>query len=230
MNESTRKAPPAKTLRQLYVLSGNQCANPRCATALINANGTLVADVCHIKAESPGGPRFDKRLNAERRRAPENLILLRATCHTLVDREPDKHTVKLLTKWKRDREDRFSAVGDTLRQRYVGEIVDEAEDGTIFVPRTLKRYKRYLEKDRVSHTIGDRTLEAIKDYVDRLRHLSIADRELMRAIIEKGIALVGRRESEFGINIHPDDLKTIRIDDKRLSDYRISKLGKTLDT
>jgi hypothetical protein len=229
MKESTRKAPSAKTLRQLYVLSGNQCANPSCATVLVNANGTLVADVCHIKAESPGGPRYDKNLSAEKRRASENLILLCATCHSLVDREPEKYPVKRLTKWKRDREDRFAAVGDTLRQRYFGEIVDDAEAGTISIPRTLKRYKRFLEKHRFSHTIDSRTLDAIKDYVDRLRHLSLADRDLMRAIVEKGIVLGGRHESEYGINIHPDDLKTIRIDDKRLSDYRISKLGKTLD-
>jgi hypothetical protein len=128
--------PSAKTLRQLYVLSGNQCANPACATVLINANGTLVADVCHIKAEKPGGARYDKKLSADKRRAAENLVLLCGTCHTLVDREPRKYTVKVLTNWKRDREDRFAGIGDTLRQRYVGEIVDDAETAAISVPRT----------------------------------------------------------------------------------------------
>src|ERR1700726_967303 len=97
--EASRRAPSTKTLRQLYVLSGNQCANPRCATVLINANGTLVADVCHIKAEKPGGPRHDKRLSPEERRASSNLILLCSTCHTLVDREPEKYTVTVLTEW-----------------------------------------------------------------------------------------------------------------------------------
>ncbi|MBR0863486.1 hypothetical protein JQ614_17245 [Bradyrhizobium diazoefficiens] len=229
MKEAARKAPSAKTLRRLYVLSGNQCANPSCATVLINANGTLVADVCHIKAEKPGGARHDQKLGAEKRRAAENLILLCGTCHTLVDREPDKYTVKVLTKWKRDREDRFAAIGDTLRQRYVGEIVDDAETAAITVPRTLKRYKRFLEKNRTSHTIDNRTFETVADYVDHLRHLSHADRDLVRAIIEKGISIGGRRESEYGINVHPDDLKTIRIDNKQLSDYRIGKLAKTLD-
>src|SRR5258708_38282426 len=102
MTETASKAPSTKTLRHLYALSGNQCANPRCATVLINANGTLVADVCHIKAEKPGGPRFDKKLSAESRRAPANLILLCNTCHTLVDREPEQYSVAVLTKWKRD--------------------------------------------------------------------------------------------------------------------------------
>src|ERR1700674_1194954 len=94
MNEAARKAPSAKTLRQLYMLSGNLCANPSCKTVLINANGTLVADVCHIKAEKPGGPRFDPTLTEEERRAPANLILLCNVCHSLVDRELKKYTVK----------------------------------------------------------------------------------------------------------------------------------------
>lgn len=229
MTETARKAPSAKTLRQLYVLSGNQCANPRCATVLINANGTLVADVCHIKAEKRGGARFDNSLSADARRAPENLILLCSTCHKLVDREPKKYTVSVLTKWKSDREDRFAAIGDTLRQRYVGEIIDEAEAGNLSIPRTLKKYKRFLCKRRFSSTIDEKTFENIEAYVDRLRHLARSDRDLMRAIVEKGIALGGRRETESGIDVHPDDLKTINVDNRRLSDYRIGKLGRTLD-
>jgi hypothetical protein len=229
MSEAARKAPSSKTLRQLYVLSGNQCANPGCTTVLINANGTLVADVCHIKGEKPGGQRFDKTLSVEARRAPANLILLCSTCHKLVDREPQKYTVAVLTKWKRDREDRFAAVGDTLRRRYVEEIVDEAEVGDLTLPRTLKKYKRFLKKSGFFRMIDEQTLENIESYVDRLRHVERSDRELMRAIVEKGIALGGSRETDSGIGIHPDDLKTINVDNRRLSDYRIGKLGRTLD-
>ncbi|MBX9829524.1 HNH endonuclease [Rhodopseudomonas sp. AAP120] len=229
MNKPSRKAPSTAILRQLYALSGNLCANPSCTTVLINANGTLVADVCHIKAESAGGPRYDKRLSEEERRSAANLILLCNTCHTLVDREPHKYTVAVLTKWKRDREDRFAAIGDTLRQRYVGNIVDEAETADLSIPRTFKAYKRYLHKERISHTIDAHTIENVQDYIGRLRHMASADRDLVRAIVEKGIALGGRRDTEYGINVHPDDLKTIHVDNRPLSDYRIGKLGKTLD-
>jgi hypothetical protein len=229
MTGTDRKAPSPKTLRRLYALSGNLCAKPGCNTVLINADGTLVADVCHIEAEKPGGARFNKKLSAEQRGDARNLILLCGTCHKLVDREPQKYTVSILTKWKRDREDRFAAIGDTLRQRYVGEIVDEAEAADLTLPTSLKKYKRFLKKKRFSHTIDERTLDGIQTYVDRLRHVAGADRELMRAIVEKGLAMGGRRETESGISIHPDDLKTIKVDNRRLSDYRIGKLGKTLD-
>jgi hypothetical protein len=172
MKKSARTAPSAKTLRQLYILSGNQCANPRCATVLINANGTLVADVCHIKAEKPGGARFDKALTPEQRRAPQNLILLCSTCHKLVDREPGKYTVAVLTKWKKDREARFEAIGDTLRQRYVRDIVDEAEAGDLTLPRSLKKYIRFLKKERFAHMPDEHTIEYLPAIV--LPFISIA--------------------------------------------------------
>lgn len=228
-NTKSRKAPSTKTLRRLYLLSGNQCANPKCATVLINANGTLVADVCHIKAESPGGSRFDKSLTAEERRAPENLILLCNICHTLVDAEPKKYTVAVLTRWKSDREARFEAVGDTLRQRYVDEIVDEAEEVGLTKPKTLTAYIAFLEAQKISHIVDEDTPALVGVFADRLRHLALPDRELMRAIIERAIALGGSRESEYGVSIHPDDLKTIRVGESRLSDYRIRKLAKTLE-
>ena len=225
MADAARKAPSSKTLRQ-----GNLCANPGCETVLINANGTLVADVCHIKAEKPSGPRFDPKLSEEERRAAANLILLCNTCHSLVDREPQKYTVKVLTKWKRLRERRFAAIGDTLRQRYVAEIVDDAEAGDVTLPRSLKRYKRFLSKRRYGGEIDADAVEGVRDYVNRLRHIARADRDLMRTIIEKAITMGGRRESRYGsIESHPDDLKTIYVDNKRLSDYRIVKLAKTLD-
>lgn len=224
-----RKAPSTKTLRTLYLLSGNQCGNPKCTTVLINANGTLVADVCHIKAASPGGPRFDKNLGMEERRAPANLMLLCNTCHTLVDEEPKKYTVAVLTRWKSDREARFAAVGDTLRQRYIDEVVDEAEETGLSKPHSLKAYLIFLKKQKISHLIDEDAPADIGRFVDRLRHISVADRELLRAIIEKAIALGGSRETEHGIAVHPDDLKTIRVGDSRLSDYRIRKLGNTLE-
>ena len=228
-NSKSRKAPSTKTLRRLYLLSGNQCANPKCATVLINANGTLVADVCHIKAESPGGPRFDETLGVEERRAPENLILLCNTCHTLVDAEPNKYSIAVLTKWKSDREAHFEAVGDTLQQRYVANIVDEAEEVGLTKPKTLNAYIAFLDAQNISHMVDEDTPARVGAFAERLRHLALPDRDLMRVIIEKSIALGGSRESEYGVSIHPDDLKTIRLGKTRLSDYRINKLAKTLE-
>jgi hypothetical protein len=224
-----RVPPSAKVLRQLYVLSGNLCAKPQCNSVLVNANGTFVGEVCHIKAERPNGARYDKTLSEEQRRAAENLILLCSTCHTLVDSEPKKFTVGLLTKWKREREARFQEVGDTLRQSYIKNIRDEADYIDLSVPLTLNAFTGYLDEQNIIHNIDETTPKEIAEYVDQLKHVSMPDRLLIVTIIEKAIAMGGGREYEHGIAIHPDDLKTIIIDNSRLSDYRIGKLGKTLE-
>jgi hypothetical protein len=222
------KPPSAKTLRQLYVLSGNLCAKPGCATVLVNANGRFVGAVCHIKGERPGAARFDKSLTEEKRRAQTNLILLCSTHHTLVDAEPKKYTVGVLSKWKQTRERHFAAVGDTLRQRYMDEIADEAKATDLTKPQSLKSFIKFLEGH--PHTIDANTPGKVSKYVGRLRHLAMPDRDLMTAIIERALDLGGSGAlGEYGVSVHPDDLKTILINKTRLSDYRIQKLGKTLE-
>ena len=54
MAEDKRLPPKPSTLRELYVLSGNLCANPGCETVLVNRKGTMVGEVCHIKAAKRG--------------------------------------------------------------------------------------------------------------------------------------------------------------------------------
>ena len=229
MARKRRKAPSTTTLRNLYVLSGNQCANPSCATVLINANGTLVAEVCHIKAVNPGAARYDKSLDPEQLRGFENLLLLCSTCHTLVDAERKRYTVSQLRKWKKDRESQFAAVGDTLRQRYVQEVTDDADLLDLAAPHTLAAYTSFLEDTVGSHTVEEDTPDSVREYAKRLRHLPLEDRELVRGIIEKALSIGGFHERRSGVYIHPDDLKTLTIGTRKLSEYRIKKLGESLD-
>lgn len=229
VKKTSRKAPSTETLRRLFALSGNQCARPNCPTVLMAADGTLVGEVAHIAAESPGGPRFNPNLSEADRRAFDNLLLLCATCHTLVDKSPKQYTTATLRKWKRDREVRFEAVGDLLRKSYLNEITDESEMIGPSLPSTLISYVEYMKTQGFEPFIDSNTPGEIAEYAEKLRHLTVADRQLMLAIIEKAMALGGARETEHGVSVHPDDLKTIKINMRRLSDYAISKLGRTLD-
>lgn len=227
--KSGRLAPSTTTLRQLYILSGNLCANPKCSTVLLNVNGTVVGEVCHIKAEKPGGPRFDAKMSGEERRAFSNLILLCNVCHKLVDTEVQKYSVRVLARWKAEREAIFAAVGDTLQQRYRKQIEDEVELVDLQIPQNLDGLVGYLNDQNVSHLIDDEAHRSVAEYANRLKNLSMPDRDLLRAIIEKSLKLGGRREGDSGICVHPDDLKTLSVDKRRLSDHRIAKLANTLD-
>ena len=224
MSASTLLPTTASTLRTLYAHTGNQCANSDCSTVLINANGSFVAVVCHFKAAENGGPRFDEALTPEQCPDVSNLNLRCRTCHALVEAEPERYTVATLTKWKRDHEARFKAIGQTLHQCYLAAAAG---------PQSLRDYIAFLDDENLDHDLHDAdtlrdTLRELADYVDRLRRLTFEDRQLLAAAVAKALALDQNSPFVSGLTVHPDDLKTIRIANKNLSLYRIGRLADTL--
>lgn len=229
LKKTGRKAPDTLTLKRLFALSGNQCARPSCGTVLMSSDGVLIGEVAHICAESEGGPRWDAKLSEVQRRDFGNLLLLCPTCHTLVDKDPAAYKKSKLRKWKRDREARFEAIGDLLQKSYLNEITDDANTVGSTLPKTLAAYIKFLKKKGQSPFIDGDTPVEIAEYFEKLRHLVAADRQLMVAVIEKALDLGGRHENEYGVSVHVDDLKTIRINRTPISGWRIGKFGSTLE-
>lgn len=102
---------PTQTKTELAKGVGYRCSNPECRRATVGANaaqdGTITIGVAaHIRAASPGGPRFDALQTPEARRSKENGLWLCQSCSRLVDIDPSKFTVELLGSWKRDAQDR----------------------------------------------------------------------------------------------------------------------------
>lgn len=101
----------ARTRKVLWALSNNQCA--RCEATLIRApeaEGDLHAIVgqeCHIVARSLGGPRGEAEPRGEVD-GIDNLILLCANCHAVVDGQPEKWTPDALRALKREHEEKVS--------------------------------------------------------------------------------------------------------------------------
>lgn len=93
-----------KTVKRLFALSGNYCAFPGCTTRIVQPTGTITGDICHIKARSKKGPRFDPMLKAADRDAYENLILLCKIHHTIIDGEWEKYPISKLCGYKRNQE------------------------------------------------------------------------------------------------------------------------------
>ena len=46
--KAKRLAPLHKTLRELYLKSGNWCAFPECQRLMMNSNGNFIGQVAHI--------------------------------------------------------------------------------------------------------------------------------------------------------------------------------------
>jgi hypothetical protein len=86
-------------IKRLYLKSRNQCAMPKC-TAPIMIGHISVGQICHIRARSKKGPRYDATMSPDDRDAYANLLLLCSTCHTLIDSDEKTYTPELLSEIK----------------------------------------------------------------------------------------------------------------------------------
>jgi hypothetical protein len=95
------KAPSENVIKRLFALSRNVCAFPNCTTAIVQPTTmTVTGKICHIKAKSPGGPRYDLKQTEKERNSFENLILLCGVHHDIVDDQPEKFSVEVLQNMK----------------------------------------------------------------------------------------------------------------------------------
>ncbi|MBC8638309.1 hypothetical protein IAG25_15925 [Caballeronia sp. EK] len=86
-------APRLSTVKRLFAVSMNRCAFPGCSTPVIDpATQTVLGEICHIHAQSEGGPRFNEGLSPEQIHDFENLILMCGTHHKLVDEKGNEAT------------------------------------------------------------------------------------------------------------------------------------------
>jgi len=92
-------SPNTQNMKKLFALSRNKCAFPRCQNELI-CEGVLVGEICHIKAASPGGKRYDALQSDSDRHGLSNLVLLCPIHHTVVDDDDETYTVEVLTRLK----------------------------------------------------------------------------------------------------------------------------------
>jgi hypothetical protein len=103
-------APDRTTALRLFAASAGYCQNPACYRPLFISAGTdriHIAEMAHILAASNQGPRAVDAMSAADRGAFENLILLCANCHTLIDKAPSQFPDALLVGWKRDQQARL---------------------------------------------------------------------------------------------------------------------------
>jgi hypothetical protein len=107
-----RVQPRKTTARMLYAYSGGVCA--RCRESLFataDSKPVTIADMAHIIAASPEGPRGSGALSEDQRAEFENLMLLCPSCHRLVDQAPESYPASILRRWKDEVQDRvISAV------------------------------------------------------------------------------------------------------------------------
>jgi hypothetical protein len=111
-------SPDAHTQRRLFAASAGYCQNPGCANELfVDAAGESfhIAEMAHVFAANDGGPRSKPELSKDERGAFENLVVLCANCHTMVDKAPDAFPDSMMLGWKREHANKLQALFGAVR-------------------------------------------------------------------------------------------------------------------
>lgn len=96
------------TRSALFEIAQGTCNFPECREPVVkhlDSGPEVVADIAHIRAAKPSGPRFDPSMTDADRASYSNLILLCRAHHKVVDRDPNRFDAELLGHWKRQREE-----------------------------------------------------------------------------------------------------------------------------
>ena len=144
----SRRAPTHSTIRHLFARSRNSCAFPGCAHELVTADGLYVADMCHIEAAEPRGPRYNPNSSDEERRSYENLILLCNAHHRRIDSDVGTYTVVELRGMKVQHESVVSRGAFKIDATVIAQV-----------ERRMESYWSILTRRREEHPVPDLAVE-----------------------------------------------------------------------
>jgi hypothetical protein len=159
--------------KRLWGRAASRCAFPDCRQELIEAmtgdrGDVLVGQEAHIIARNADGPRGESDLGASQRDSYENLMLLCARHHIIVDNDLKAYPVEVLLRMKSDHELwvasqlNISHKEQAVLERY-GEIIDEWSDKAL-----LGQWTRWS-----SYIINPRSPQIAADAFEQLTHLGI---------------------------------------------------------
>src|SRR5262249_3605643 len=110
VHKSPYTSPSRPTVKRLFAVSGNRCAFPKCATPLVDPqSGSIVGEVCHIKGDKQGAPRYDPKQSNEERHGFDNLLLMCNVHHRVIEDDEAAYTVERLIEMKKDHEPRHAS-------------------------------------------------------------------------------------------------------------------------
>lgn len=84
-------------------MSGNRCAFSECTQALVTL-GVVTGEVCHIRGQHSGGPRYDPSQTEAERHSFENLLLMCPAHHKVIDEDEVTYAVPRLEQLKKKHE------------------------------------------------------------------------------------------------------------------------------
>ena len=218
-----RLAPKRDVLRELYLLSGNNCAMPDCDGLIIDSKGVVLGHVCHIEAAMPDGARFNGVMTNEQRRAGANLVLMCGGHHAQIDSKKyeKEYDLERVRRIKRDHEARFKGIGDSLRQSFRSVYSDATDRLNPTGSGLCKRLEQVLPDCVVDEDDANTRATQLSEYVERMRKVPEQERDFMLAVIRRAAKLDGPNS----VLVHVDDVKNAL----GVPVTRMKKLGKAME-
>jgi hypothetical protein len=188
---------------------------------MIDMNGTMIGEVCHIEAAEKGGPRFNAKMSNEDRRKQGNLFLLCPTHHRAVDATPKTYTVAKLRSMKETHEKKFREIDQTLQQKFEAQIIDQTD---ALVPQYPGTFAGLIgaSYSSLSGSPLTKEVQAFSDYIDKLRKVPNKERQFMLSILKRADKLENTRDRMY---VNVDDINSAL----GVSQYAIKKFGASLE-
>jgi hypothetical protein len=140
-----RLAPHPATIKELFAVSLNRCAFPNCANPIVDVNGSLLGEICHIEAAMSDGERFNAKMSNEDRRKKSNLILL-CSNHHIVTNNTQLYPSEKMREMKINHESKATLAVADLGTHFQ-EVIDLATTKRGRPPNTLNALANFLGVD-----------------------------------------------------------------------------------
>ena len=190
------KSPNIATVKRLFAVSGNVCAFPGCEATLVDpTSGKVTGRICHIKARSPDGPRYDSEQGDAERHAFPNLVLLCPTHHDIIDADTETFSVTRLTAIKHEHEASAQPLpepsGNVASQliQNAGIAIGDIQADNVFISQNAG-----LDRDQVSTLVRSLLDHADRRYEDlQQKYLQLAQEKVR---VEKDLEAAIRRAED----------------------------------
>jgi hypothetical protein len=220
-----RLTPRPEVLRELYLLSGNQCAMPNCRNVIIDDKGAVIGQVCHIEAAMPNGPRFNKDQTNEQRRQLSNLVLICSNHHVQIDskKHEDNWPLEKVRALKAEHEAKFKAIPGSLEQRFNKQFSDSTDLLDPTDPGDFKKLEEVLPECKLHREERKKRKATVAKYLKNLARVPDTERDFMLSVIKRAIKL--ESDHHGAVSVHTDDVSSsFKIDHTELK-----RLGAALE-
>jgi hypothetical protein len=222
-------SPDTHTQRRLFAASAGYCQNPGCANELfVDTSGEIIhiAEMAHVFAANDGGPRARLDLSKEERGAFENLVMLCANCHTMVDKSPNAFPDKMMLGWKREHANKLQGLFGAAR------FSDRADARKVVEPLLVQNHTIFQQYGPHIDNARNPESGAAEQWKRKMLTRILPNNRRILAVLDANRHLLCDHEKATleRFRQHIDDLETFHIEGNRQDASRFpDKLAEILE-